>query len=73
MSQVKIQVEYKGSVSGVTMNKNLQKGYSGYPFKTEDAESVIDFIKENFRKNFGVPFTILIDRDGVKESIEVLT
>jgi hypothetical protein len=73
MSTIRFQIEYKGSVLGVTMNKHLIKGYSGYPFKAEDAAAVIEFIKDNFRKNYGVPFTILIDRDGVKESIEVLT
>jgi hypothetical protein len=73
MATVRFQIEYKGSVSGVTMNKNLQKGYSGYPFDAKEKEKIIEYIKDNFKKNWGVPFTILIDQDGVKESIEVLT
>lgn len=73
MATVRFKIEYKGSISGMTMNKHLIKGYSGYPFKPEDAADLLDSIKYSFRENYGVPFTILIDRDGVKESIEVLT
>ena len=73
MSTVRFQIEYKGSVLGVTMNKNLQKYYSGYPFKVTEKENIIEYIKTNFKRSWGAPFTILIDKDGTKESIEVLT
>lgn len=73
MATCRIRIEYKGDIMGVTMNRNLKRGYSGYPFKLEDEKEIIDFTKDRFRKNWGVPFTLLIDRDGVKESIEVLT
>ena len=73
MSTVRFQIEYKGSVSGVTMNKSLQKDYSGYPFKATEKENLIEYIKTHFKRSWGAPFTILIDQDGTKENIEVLT